>query len=375
MKIIHVFHSYYPVLGGLERVVQRIAEEQANLRNDVHVITSTYRSDEGPKREVLNNVHVLRVKALRLQYPDLTIPREIPYELLKRADVVHAYSQNSIFNYVICQKAKTMNKIIATYFLGIDYLRHHHDLVIRLLGYSYQRAITKKFVQFTSIPLTTNEYESLLMKKLYGIDTYVVPHGVDQEFLETPPLDREFLNNYNLEGRIITYLGRIDFMKGIDLLIHAFALVLKEYPDTTLVIAGKGDTTYLRKCLELSKKLNIQKKVKYIGPVYGKNKIGLIDASTVIVTPTRATSESYPLIMDEAYARGKPIIFSDASKPVAYKTVEEKRGFVFSKNDYRQLAKIIKLLLDGKIEFEVKKRPLTWKEVALRLLELYSKAS
>jgi glycosyltransferase involved in cell wall biosynthesis len=40
--IAHVYHHYYPVIGGLERAVQSLAEELAKLGHEVHVITSRY---------------------------------------------------------------------------------------------------------------------------------------------------------------------------------------------------------------------------------------------------------------------------------------------------------------------------------------------
>lgn len=41
MIIIHVFHSFYPVLGSVERAMQRICEELAKMGHEIHVVTST----------------------------------------------------------------------------------------------------------------------------------------------------------------------------------------------------------------------------------------------------------------------------------------------------------------------------------------------
>jgi len=67
MKIVHTYHSYYPVLGGLEKVVQKLAEEQAKLGHEVHVITSQASARNCLVEEELNNVYVHRVKAWRLR--------------------------------------------------------------------------------------------------------------------------------------------------------------------------------------------------------------------------------------------------------------------------------------------------------------------
>lgn len=357
----------------MECVLQRLAEEETKLGHEVHVISSQYGATGRPCEEVLNGVHVHRIKAWRLNYSDLSVPWKFPLEVIKRADILQAYSQNSLFNYLICLNAKRMNTIIATYFLGVNYALHYHNPIIKTIGGLYQNIITKNFVKITDIPLVTNEYEFLLMRELYDTNAYIVPHGVDEDFLYTPSMKRKFLQKYEIEGEVISYLGRIDFMKGIDLLIRAFALISRDYPDVMLVIAGSGNRGYLDKCSKLADTLNIRSRVKFIGYIFGEDKIGLIDASTVLVIPTRAASESYPLVMDEVAARGKPIIFSDASKPVAYKIIKEKRGFIFNKNNYKELANIIKLLLDRKVEFKPGIKPLTWKNIALMLLKLYNK--
>ena len=50
MKIIHIHHNYWPMVGGLENVVKALAEGMAKLGHEVHVITSTH-SAEGRPRE------------------------------------------------------------------------------------------------------------------------------------------------------------------------------------------------------------------------------------------------------------------------------------------------------------------------------------
>jgi len=41
MKIVHVAHHYWPVIGGIENVVRGLAESMIKLGHEVHVVTST----------------------------------------------------------------------------------------------------------------------------------------------------------------------------------------------------------------------------------------------------------------------------------------------------------------------------------------------
>ncbi|MCX8137678.1 glycosyltransferase [Pyrobaculum aerophilum] len=49
MKIVHVHHHYWPVVGGLENAVKALAEEQARLGHEVHVVTSAYGAEGRPR--------------------------------------------------------------------------------------------------------------------------------------------------------------------------------------------------------------------------------------------------------------------------------------------------------------------------------------
>jgi len=121
----------------MERVIKRVAEEQAKLGHEVHVITSYSTAIDKPAEEVLNNVHVHRVKALRLHYPDLTIPVGFNENLLKGADVVHAHSQNSLFNMVIAKRAKSQGVKVAVHFMAVDAFRDHPNILVRVFGPIY----------------------------------------------------------------------------------------------------------------------------------------------------------------------------------------------------------------------------------------------
>jgi len=369
MKIVHTYHSYYPVIGGLEKVVQKLAEEQAKLGHEVHVITSYSSAKDSPAEEELNNVYVHRVKALRLYYPDLTIPRDFNESLLKGADVVHAHSQNSLFNIIIVKKAKSLRAKIVTYFLGVDYLRKHFNPIIRLLGYQYQKAITKRLIDLVDLAIVTNDYEKSILRERYGLESVVLPHGVSEQYLKTPNMANHFRSKYGVQGRVIAYVGRIHPTKGLDLLIKAFADVAKKEPDVILVIAGKGDARYLKKCMRLVRALGLEDRVKYLGYVSEEDKIGLIDSSEFVVIPSRHAGESYPLTIDEVKARGKPLVVTNYGV-LPHKVVNLVEGIVVDA-DVHSLARGLCYALSNRCSFRVLSRPLTWKEVAGKLLNLY----
>ncbi|MEM2512592.1 MAG: glycosyltransferase, partial [Ignisphaera sp.] len=60
MRIVHVVHSYFPRVGGIERAVQYLAEEQVKLGHEVTVITSDVGLDNIAKEEIIGGVKVIR---------------------------------------------------------------------------------------------------------------------------------------------------------------------------------------------------------------------------------------------------------------------------------------------------------------------------
>ena len=215
MIIVHVHHSYWPVLGGCELAIQKICEHLVSLGHEVFVVTSGYNATDRPKYEIINGIHVIRIKAYSLRFPDLTVPMEVPRKILEKADIIQGWSQNSYFTYRICKEAEKLGKPIIMYFLGVDYLRDHPNLLIKSLGYPYQKQITHKVAKITDLALVTNGYEEKLLKK-YGLEAVVLPHGVENQYFITPNIAKYFRDKYEIGERIVAYIGRIHPTKGYE---------------------------------------------------------------------------------------------------------------------------------------------------------------
>jgi glycosyltransferase involved in cell wall biosynthesis len=371
LRIVHASTLFFPFIGGLEIAVQRVSEEQARLGHEVTVITSDAYAEDRPRVEK-GLTTVVRVKSWKNPYPYLIVPREIPRDVLKYADIVVGWGHTYYFAYRMVKGAKNLGKPVGMYFIGVDYLQRHHNPLFKLLGFQYQRTLTKRLAEIVDIAFTTNEFEKELLKVRYGLDSFVIPHGVDEIYFRLPSMAKHFRDKYNVDGRIISYMGRMHPTKGIDLLIRAFAKVIKTEPDLKLIIAGKGDARYLKKCLNLAKKLNIEDRVKYLGYIPEEDKIGLIDASELIVLPSKHAGESYPLIIDEVKARGKPLVATNyGALPYRVKNMVE--GAVVNA-DADNIAKGIKYILDNISSFKVIEAPRRWSDIAKELTMILERA-
>jgi len=376
LRITYVIHSYWPAVGGLETVAKMLSEHLASMGHEVYVITSKYGAKDRPSYEIVNGVHVYRIKAFRPGFPYLTYPLEIPKEVLIRADMVHGHIHNSIFTLKILENAKRVGTKTATYFMSVDAFRDHTNLFVRLLGPIYSKYTVEKALEISDIKLVKSFRDQEILKTRYKEETIYVPDGIHEDLLKMPYMAESFRMKYNLYDPFVVYVGRLHKFKGIDILVRAMALVKKESPELKAVIVGPGDQTpYLR----LVERLEIKDKVFFTGYVDETTKVGAIDASLALILPSISDNvEAFSLAISEAWARGKAVIASAVGE-IPYRVKHLINGALVPPRDPKALAEmIIKLYYDSdllkKLSLEGRKEPLlTWDQVVDNLLKIYQK--
>ncbi|WP_300902905.1 glycosyltransferase [uncultured Clostridium sp.] len=114
-------------------------------------------------------------------------------------------------------------------------------------------------------------------------------------------------NQYNeiFNGNVIISAGRVKPQKAHWHLIRAFSKVKENVKDSKLVILGEGELK--EELIELSRKLNIEKDVYFLG--FKKNVFKYINASEVFVLSS--LFEGFPNALVEAMSCGVPVISSD----------------------------------------------------------------
>lgn len=368
MIIVHVVTHYYPILGGLERVVYYIAKEQAKVGHEIHIITSANPLLK-QKNEITEGIHVHRVKTRSLGIPDLILPLEFPQILLKQLDVLHIHSHNSLFNIKMAEYAKNLGCTIVTHFMAVRALRRHPNIVKRVLGSLYQEYMTKKAIKLTDIPLVKSLRDLHILSSEYGIKPIYVPDGISEDYFTKPKDPEHFKRLYNIyEDNIFLYIGRMHPVKGPQILIKAFARALKIIKNSRLLLIGPGPVNWLKK---IAKKLSVEKHVTFMGPVKEHVKISAIDASTAIIIPSLYDYvETFSLVTSEAWARGKPVIASKIGE-LAYRIKHGVDGILVPPNDTKALAKALIEVANNPFKVPLKKL-MTWNKVAKRLYTIYT---
>ncbi|MFQ5878664.1 MAG: glycosyltransferase [Dehalococcoidia bacterium] len=152
--------------------------------------------------------------------------------------------------------------------------------------------------------------ERNLLVRLYGVPAgciRVVPCGVDLDLFR--PMDKgEARRRLRLDDApIILYVGRLEPLKGIDILLRAVAQLSDDVPFRLLIVGGDERSTGERRQLEgLAREIGIAERVLFAGAVDHHQLPLYYNAADVCAVPSYY--ESFGLVAVEAMACGTPVV-------------------------------------------------------------------
>jgi hypothetical protein len=164
----------------------------------------------------------------------------------------------------------------------------------------------------------------------------VIPCAVDAAWFESVP--QELLADLRAalaspEEKLVTYVGRLDPEKGINVLIAAFAEVASRHPQLKLVIAGKGGEK--ERLSQQASASGLAERTRFLGYVRGAALEALYKVSDVLVCPS--TYEPFGIVPLEGMINGLPVIASDVGG-MAEIVEHERSGLKVPPSDARALA-------------------------------------
>jgi glycosyltransferase involved in cell wall biosynthesis len=162
--------------------------------------------------------------------------------------------------------------------------------------------------------LFTCEEEKLLARSSFGLyrcNEVVVSYGTSIPKGDPDAELEEFFGRFpELTGKkLVLFMGRIHPKKGCDLLIEAFAKVLRTQSDWHLVIAGPDQVGWREKLEEKAGQLGIGTRVTWTGMLGGKIKWGALRAAEIFVLPSH--QENFGIAVAEALAASVPVLISN----------------------------------------------------------------
>lgn len=198
--------------------------------------------------------------------------------------------------------------------------------------------------------VTTPTPTALKFLKQYGLKTpsEAVTNGVNTDTFAPRAKSKKVLEKYNIptDRPIVLYVGRVDGEKRLDILVKSMPNVLKN-TSAHLVIAGFGIA--MDDLKKLAQKLNLDKNITFTGYIDEADKPLLYNSAQMFAISSPAELQS--IVTLEAMASGLPVVAVDVA--ALHELVHnDVNGYLFSENNYRQLAEKITSIIKepGKAE-------------------------
>lgn len=245
-----------------------------------------------------------------------------------------------------------------------------------------------EMVQHSDAIIAPSESDASYLEYLYEAEAdkiNVIPPGVDTKVFH--PMSKSTAREYvgaKMDEKIVMFVGRIEPLKGIDMLMYAIKVVTQDEPNIPLklYIVG-GDVSQdvslwsaeLQKLEELRQILRIPEVVKFIGQKPQHELAYYYNAADLVVMPSHY--ESFGMAALEAMTCGVPVITTNVAGISSF-IDERKKALLTSVNNTLLLASQIEHLLTNpkthaQISAEVKEKviALEWSNVAEEIVEVY----
>ncbi|MBB1548540.1 MAG: glycosyltransferase family 4 protein, partial [Clostridiales bacterium] len=159
--------------------------------------------------------------------------------------------------------------------------------------------------------IVNSNYMKNEVQRLFGLPydkISVILNGVNLQLFSNVNVDYDFRRQYAMDNeKIILYVGRLVYEKGIQNLIAAMPKVLDRYHDSKLIICGRGGM--IDELREQVKYLGIENKVYFAGYCDSKKMQKMYKCADVAVFPS--TYEPFGIVAIESMLSGTPTIVSD----------------------------------------------------------------
>lgn len=317
MKILMLTWEYPPrVVGGISKVVYDLSHKMVKEGNEVTVITykegdnvKYYENDKGVEVYRVDN-YMIRPNnfidwIMQLNFNMITKANEIinkngKFDVIHAHDWLVAYSAKSIKESYNIPLISTIHATESGRNSGI------HDETQRYINDS-EWMLTYE----SSEVIVNSNYMKNEVQRLFGLPydkINVIPNGVNLQLFSNVNIDYDFRRQYAMDNeKIILYVGRLVYEKGIQNLIAAMPKVLDRYHDSKLIICGRGGM--IDELREQVKYLGIENKVYFAGYCDSKKMQKMYKCADVAVFPS--TYEPFGIVAIESMLSGTPTIVSD----------------------------------------------------------------
>ena len=351
MNILHIVPSFAPCFsaGGVVNSSYKIAKKQAENGHNVVV----YTTDSCKNRLKFENNYNVNVDGINVFYFK-NVSNNIKNKLTLDTPLgLNNYLKNNINNFDIVHIHEHRHSLaILTHKYAkknnIPYVLHAHGSVLPFFQKEKLKEIFDKLWGFDILYNAHKLIAETEVEKAQYIDMgikeeliEIIPTGVELKDFNSLPPKGNFKSKYGIspDEKLILFLGRINKIKGLDLLIKAFNRI--DNANVKLAIVGE-DYGFKQELEQLILEFNLKDRIIFPGVLIDDAKKEVLVDCDLFVIPSRY--ESFGVSTLEAMACEKPIVMTKNNH--IHNWIEGNAGLTCEFNE-NQLAECIEKLLNN----------------------------
>jgi glycosyltransferase involved in cell wall biosynthesis len=265
-----------------------------------------------------------------------------------------------------------------------EFIKHFRYLFIHLINSVIPPIIIRKAAASFRLIIVLSITNKIRLEK-YGINAkkvIFIPPAIDEMYL-IPPAENEieeFKKKINPSGLpTILYFGPPSTLRGIDVLIEAYAKICEKIPSKLILLLRIDDVESMKEENTLRKIINekrVAKSTMIISGVLDKKEIiKYISIADLVCLPFKIVLSDVPLTVLEAMSLGKPIISTHVD---GLADLLEGRGLVIHPSNVKALSESLMILLrNSKLREILKEKTgniyLSWQQVSESYISLMKK--
>ena len=300
IRVLHTIPSLHPKVGGPARSVTTLVAA-LNRRPDMRAIVVTQQIKNEPifmNELPAESVSIARLASRGGAATGAALVSLVGNEVERfRPDIIHDHGLWKPAHQRIWRLSNELKIPVALHTRGmlmpgaLDQKK-----VKKKIAYSLYQ---KRLLERVNVLVATSEPERASLRSL-GLTQpiAVVPNAIQPIEIKKPGKSETKIS------KRILFLGRIHPIKGISLLLEAWALV--RTPGWSVTLAGPDEDGYVAKVKRQISSLGLEGSVFYVGEVNGSAKAELLCDSDLFVMPS--ISENFGLSIAEALSYGLPVI-------------------------------------------------------------------
>ena len=310
MRVLFVLENYLPHVGGAEIVFKNLAEGLSE--KGFHIDLVTHKLKHTKKFEIVNGVHVHRVRCFDSRYLFTFFSIPLVIALAKKADIVHTTTFNGAPPAWLGARLTGKKCILTIHEVWINRWR-------QLTDHGFASALIHNFLEkmIYILPfdlyacVSKNTQKDLVHLGVAPNKTAVVYNGIDYDHFDPGKYNPLEIRKRLGLGKTFVYMyyGRPGPSKGVEYLVKAVRQISRAIPQSMLLLILSKDPAYRKRyntIRRLIKTLGVESNILLQDPVRWNELPAYISMADCVVVPSLAEGFGFSAV--ESCAMSKPLV-------------------------------------------------------------------